>query len=200
MEEPTMKTELLNAVLQVGHGRGFVVHGKHDRLVITAAHCLPELPPAHPASYNHERTWKLLALLGEKPAVLTECLFVDPIVDVAVLGSPDNQQLFDEARAYDELVGSVRPFHIGRARPRVDVLVLTLDSRWTKLTVERNGHWLWSGPGFEPGMSGSPIVSLDGHAIGVVSTGGMNPMNPVLTEALPGRFRLARGRIGPARA
>src|SRR5262249_44463616 len=75
------------AVVTVGDARGFIIEHTQHRLVVTAAHCLPKLPPAHPASYNHERTWKLLAPLGEKPAVRTECLFVDPIADIAVLGS-----------------------------------------------------------------------------------------------------------------
>ena len=37
---------LKSGVITVGHGRGFVVEGAGERLVITAAHCLPSLPPA----------------------------------------------------------------------------------------------------------------------------------------------------------
>src|SRR4029450_4294735 len=42
--------KLTHAVLRVGGGRGFVVEGADDptRLVITAAHCLPRLPPVCP--------------------------------------------------------------------------------------------------------------------------------------------------------
>lgn len=106
----------LGAVVTVGHGRGFVVEGINfigglERYVITAAHCLPKskggqrLPPPHGSSYTEERTYKkLLAPLGKKPSVWCECLFVDPIADIAVLGTPDNQALFDEANAYEALV------------------------------------------------------------------------------------------------
>src|SRR5262249_24072358 len=46
------------AVITVREGRGFVVEGSRGKLcVITAAHCLPELPPAHAASKTEERTY-----------------------------------------------------------------------------------------------------------------------------------------------
>jgi hypothetical protein len=50
------------AVVQVGGGRGFVVQNGIDRVVITAAHCLPLFPPCHGMSQLEERTYG--ALLG----------------------------------------------------------------------------------------------------------------------------------------
>jgi hypothetical protein len=68
--EPRGGTQLRNAVVRVGHGRGFIVEAADchiGRLVITAAHCLPRLPPAHPARSLKERTCKkLLGLPGAK--------------------------------------------------------------------------------------------------------------------------------------
>jgi hypothetical protein len=95
----TIPPETINAVITVGDGRGFVVEGEREtRLIITAAHCLPSFPLCHGASYLEERTYQaLLGPLGEKPTVWTECLFVDPIADIAVLGQPDNQdELYDQ--------------------------------------------------------------------------------------------------------
>ncbi len=94
--------EATRSILKVGDGRGFVVNGERDRLVITAAHCLPRFPPCHAASYLEERTYAaLLGVLGrKKPTVWAECLFVDPVADIAVLGPPDDQELSDE---YDEI-------------------------------------------------------------------------------------------------
>ena len=81
--------EAESAVVTVGDGRGFVIKHRHDRLVVTAAHCLPRFPPCHGASYLEERTYsELLAPLGDDLAVWAECLFADPIADIAVLGSP----------------------------------------------------------------------------------------------------------------
>ena len=54
----------------------------------------------HPWS-GEDRVWRLLAPRGEKLSIIAECLFVDPVTDIAVLGSPDNQSLPDEAEAYE---------------------------------------------------------------------------------------------------
>src|SRR5450756_956963 len=85
----------LDAVVTVGHGRGFVVEGRgrfgsRDRYVITAAHCLPSVPPCHGASLLEDRTYKnLIAPLSDQPSVWCECLFLDPIADIAVLCLPE---------------------------------------------------------------------------------------------------------------
>jgi hypothetical protein len=97
-------TVALKAIARVAHGRGFVVKRRQQRFVITAAHCLPSLPPAHPMSYLKERTYEaLLGPLGSEPTVCAECLFADPVADIAVLGSPDNQMLWEQAQAYEAL-------------------------------------------------------------------------------------------------
>ena len=49
---------LKSGVITVGHGRGFVVEGAGERLVITAAHCLPSLPPAGPSFGPEARTFR----------------------------------------------------------------------------------------------------------------------------------------------
>jgi hypothetical protein len=89
-------TGLTGAVIRVGDGRGFVVERARQRLVLTAAHCLPHLPPANPMSHTEERTYEaLLGPLGAEPTVWAECLFADPVADIAILDGPDNQALFD---------------------------------------------------------------------------------------------------------
>jgi len=76
--------EAQRAVITVGEGRGFVVEGVRQRLVITAAHRLPHFPPSAAYSHLEERTYQdLLAPLGESPKVWAECLFADPIGDIA---------------------------------------------------------------------------------------------------------------------
>jgi hypothetical protein len=110
------------AVLRVGDGRGFVVESRDlfvQQWVITAAHCLtvplacpdkepPCLPRAHPGSYAGERTYgNLLGPLNGECAVWAECLFVDPIADIAVLGTPDTQAYSEESEAYDQLIKSM---------------------------------------------------------------------------------------------
>jgi hypothetical protein len=159
-----------------------------------------------------ERTWRLLGPLGAEPTVSAECLFVDPVADIAVLGSPDTQALFEEATAYDELVSVAKPLPIAdapkqcreyvkllhdgkfggeffRDRPGRGVArVLSLDGKWLDCAIERWGQGLSVENDKKVvvgGMSGSPILSRDGRAIGLVSTGGLNP---VLRDCLPAWF------------
>jgi hypothetical protein len=123
--------EASSAVMRVGGGRGFVVEGKRDRLVITAAHCLPHLPPAMSFSYAEERTYQgLLGEIGEAAVVWAECLFVDPIADIAVLGSPDDQELSDEAQNYSSLMELLSPMVIADPRPKASAWLLNLRGEW----------------------------------------------------------------------
>jgi hypothetical protein len=92
---PVSVTAEKRALVAVGKGRGFVIETNSARLVVTAAHCLrPKLPPAASISYTKDRTYcRLLGTVGKRRSVSAECLFVDPVADIAVLASPDRQDL-----------------------------------------------------------------------------------------------------------
>src|ERR1700733_2293925 len=143
-----------NSVVKVGDGRGFVVSyripitplkltgpiAKHfrpatfdeRRLVITAAHCLPHLPPPHPVSYAIDRTYQnLIGKIGGKRDIWTECRFVDPVADLAVLGHPDSQDLGDESLKFEVLTTEVQPLPIAPAKSCAG-WVLSLDRRWIR--------------------------------------------------------------------
>src|SRR5262245_35687075 len=94
----------ITAVVRVGDGRGFVVQApKSQRVVLTAAHCLPEMPTPHAANSSADRTfYDLIGPLGNEPSIAVECLFACPVADVAVLGCPDQQQLWDQAEAFEQ--------------------------------------------------------------------------------------------------
>ena len=65
-----------------------------ERYIITAAHCLPYLPPAQGGAHPGDRTHaEIIGPIGQQPTVWAECIFVDPIRDIAVLAEPDNQEL-----------------------------------------------------------------------------------------------------------
>lgn len=189
-----MKTKLpeVSSVVQVGPGRGFVFDQKvrnlvwgepafkelnlgpfiKERRIITAAHCLPRFPAPH-ACENYDQVYpNLLGGLGEKPSVCGRLLFADPIADIAVLGSPDQQEMYEQAAAYDELVEVFKAIPIGEAQTGTGWM-LSLDKpyHWvpTSLKVTDHGRLL-SGPTLE-GQSGSPILNAEGKAVGVVSVG-----------------------------
>ena len=111
-------------ILTVGDGRGFVVlhkrRGIEQRLVITAAHCLPEEPVA--ASFWDHTYASLLGPLNQNPTVRADCLFFDRIADIAVLGPPDNQKYFDDSLAYDRLLDSPSPGPSWKVRPGCTLL------------------------------------------------------------------------------
>jgi Trypsin-like peptidase domain len=212
LEKQSVMTQ---TVVRVGDGRGFVVKHGRERVILTAAHCLPldadghlALPPAF--SLTEDRTYpKLLGPLGAEPTVWAECLFVNPVADIAVLDSPDGQVLFEQAEAYEVLIANATPLAIADAPKmgrkwvqsaydgadpfEVDTegqglaYVLSLDGEWLKCTVTRwrTALSVKDEGLIASGMSGSPIVSMDGKAIGLLSTGGINP---VLRDNLPAWF------------
>ena len=90
------------SLVLVGDGRGFVVEepaGFRRRFVITAAHCLPNIPAAAGQRPGWGETFKnLLGPPGGELSVWTECFFADPIADVAVLGPPENQSIVGQSK------------------------------------------------------------------------------------------------------
>ena len=205
------------SVITVGDGRGFIVETQQERrYVITATHCLPCEPGGFGSvSDMSDRTYRdLLGQIGSKPTVWAECVFYDPVIDLAVLCEPDGQALWDENEAYEALVDAADPLTIAEIpleRERIagfgnDVILgpprgscrawlMSIDCRWfscecllTEASIGlRNGDEHIVG-----GMSGSPIVTDDGAAIGIVCSGDatdlFNLPQPHLVARLPGWF------------
>ncbi len=204
---PVIPDNLKKAVVQVGEGRGFIVECDDHRLVITAGHCLPNLPPSYGASGIEDRTYaNLLGRLDDPArAVWAECLFADPVADIAVLGCPDNHSLFDEAEAYCELTNDMPVLVIAEAIENAPGWLLPLDGNWMRCIVQHCSGPLWIDDAqcsIDGGMSGSPILNEDGLAIGVVCTSSGGPNlenhtaggpNPCLTHHLPGWVLRALG-------
>lgn len=65
-------------LVRVGDGRGFLIAANNSKYVVTAAHCLPHLPPAASFAFEFERAYaNLLAPLRQETKVWAECVFVD---------------------------------------------------------------------------------------------------------------------------
>lgn len=181
-------------ILRVGDGRGFVVPSRCENFgnacaVITAAHCLKQLPPPHPGRYTEEATYARILgpLNAAKPEIWAECLFVDPINDIAVLGCPDEQEFSEQADAYHELMDDAPEFMIS-APPQEggepSFQLLALDGKWVEASMKifRCSLSLRSSSKIKCGMSGSPIIDANGKAIALVST---DNFNPILAQCLP---------------
>lgn len=184
------------AVVTVGDGRGFVMemppasHMKGYtamcRIVVTAAHCLPHLPPTMSFALSREKTYTgLLGPLGtSKPSIMAECLFVDPVADIAVLGEPDgqtSQAFYDASLAFEKFIQKRAALSLSTSnivKPMTGWL-LSLDGHWSKCTITASRSLLpppralWATEaiaGIFGGMSGSPILLDDGRVIGVFCT------------------------------
>src|SRR5262245_51537684 len=172
---PAERKKAKGTVISVGEGRGFVVEHRGEHLVVTASHCLPWLPSGFGIAYSEEHVYRnMLGPLVGVPAVACECLFINPIADVAVVGVPDRQTLCDEADAYCELLEYATPFRITEAPEKSCGFLLSLEGEWFGCQVQRMKRIdgpLWVSKPTQPivgGMSGSPIVSESGNAIGIV--------------------------------
>jgi hypothetical protein len=184
------------AIIRVGEGRGFAVaHEPWPHYVITAAHCLPELPPAHKGSSESDRTYpNLLAPLGESPSVWAQCVFVDPIADLAVLCEPDGQSLYEENEAYGRLMEDRPTLQVGTVDQSFSAWLLMLDGLWQRCDVEigasgRALSLIDPKGGNDPGTSGSPILNSKGLAIGVINIG--STLNGEPDSKQHGQSRLA---------
>jgi len=174
------------AVVVVGEGRGFIIatsmaFGAERRLIITAAHCLPKLPPPIAACNLEEKTYgDLIGSIGDdKRSIWAECLFADPVADIAVLGEPDGQVLFKECEAIEEFVTGLPALEWGVAPPGAEqeARLLGLDGEWGNCRIASNVHFgtlhiMEAAKGIIGGMSGSPILNTTGEAVGVVSLSG----------------------------
>jgi hypothetical protein len=196
---------LAQAVVRVGEGRGFLVAAtrRHESaLVVTAAHCLPSWPEAQPDRWDTLHR-DLLGPLGAPPTVWADCLFVDPVGDIAVLGPVDDQELGEQADAYEKLVGNAVPLPIADVARGEPIWLLSLEGAWFPGAVDHMGMGLIVSETKQPiqgGMSGSPIVQR-GAAIGVLSashgTHGESHhegFEPRLVRHLPG-WLLAAGHV-----
>jgi hypothetical protein len=89
-----------------------VVEEGRERFVLTAANCLPRLPK--PNRHRDTIHKNLLSPLNNKQQpVWAECLFVEPVSDLAVLTKREIPQPSERADAYDELVDPAASLRIG---------------------------------------------------------------------------------------
>jgi hypothetical protein len=59
-----------------------------------------------------------------------EALFVDPLSDLAVLGPPDDQELYEKCEAYEAFVESRVPVPLAEAGEAGEAWLLSLDNVW----------------------------------------------------------------------
>ena len=116
-----------------------------------------------------------------------ECVFANPVADLAVLARPDSQELSDRADAYDHLIEAATPFTVGRLpkssaggaacpairRPATHGCCRSTASG-SRAGSQALARVLWVEAAAQPikgGMSGSPVILPDGGAVAALVTG-----------------------------
>jgi hypothetical protein len=219
---PFDSDEATRAVVRVEDGRGFVMEiseanprkekvlyeGKMTRprpvitrrVIVTAAHLLPNLPPAHGDPRPEDKIYPVVGPLDcETPSIKTECLFANPVADLAILGEAD-VEVYEEGEnedAFLDLVEEAIALSLTRLTNPLSGWLLSLDNQWAPCTLKlRHGLWISDAVELKCGMSGSPILLKDGGVGGVVSNFVVKDMKtgagiqggpqPWLPHALPG--------------
>jgi hypothetical protein len=199
------------SLVRVGGGRGFVMQEpeRHQRrYIISAAHCLPAIPRPPGMREGQEETFQnILGPLDGEITVSADCVYVDPISDIVVLGTPNSEEAHDEVDAYAALIEPLALLRPGDAAlTETPAYLIALDGHLIDCTVHHLGGPLLIENATDeivPGMSGSPILSREGAAIGVVSQSHRTQgMSPRLIANLPGWLLLnlgASSRLSTAR-
>ena len=173
--------EETSAVIQVGKGRGFVVEGRSLRLIITAASCLPRAPEYSDILGDLGQFLTLVGPVGKRPSIQAQLFFADPISDIALLGPPSNPSLYDFLEEYKAMVDESIPLKtsgvsvLDGGLELEEAWVLSPAGQWFECVVEYYADddlWLKEANArSQRRMPGSPILAIDGSAIGVVSAG-----------------------------
>ena len=155
-----------------GRGRGVLVPGN---LVLTAAHCVTYTNDFPMALSPHTFVEELETPQG-RLKVCPEA--VEPRADIAVLGALDDQRFSHEVEAFETWCTQTTPVPLCvealPVREAFPVYIYTHTATWIEAsaTIMRDevaSLWLDVPGQVEAGTSGSPIVTVQGEVIGVVS-------------------------------
>ena len=179
--------DITSGVIKVGDGgRGFIVRTAGDeRLILTARHCLDEIP----SPLNTKITDRLVhAAAGPLDGPLTVALrpvFADSVGDLAVFAAPTMRDHEAEAEAYNDFIAGRHCFDIAAPSPHcARARALDLAGHWVDVAIEDVSGWLHLRPSvLVPGMSGGPIIDSAGRAIAICSNTASS--QPIIVERLP---------------
>lgn len=190
------KKMTIKSIVKVGskgsYGRGFWVGSPDYGLIVTAAHCLPYYPTRRDdvLCYSDLTYADLVARPDGKGTCWAECLFLDPVADLAVLTEPCNQFLSEESDKFSDFASRSEFLEIGSlADGETSARIMFNNSESIPCIVETNSRLLTRGftikktdGKIKSGMSGSPILTDDGKVVGVLCN---DDTGPILSRCLP---------------
>lgn len=158
-------------------GHGVLVPGG---FVLTAAHCI-DWDGRGGMALGDYYLEKIRTSDGKK--LTLSLLAVEPVSDIAVLGSPDNQAFPEESMAFGVFLDACPPVHVDTKEYAFDesvpVAVLNRDGKWiggkaTHCEAFRQAERLWvkAEEDVQGGASGGPIINEKGELVAIVSNFG----------------------------
>jgi hypothetical protein len=185
-----VKKAIVAATLEIhtrerGKGLCVLIEGG---LLLTAAHCT-DFDCKGRMALGYYSLHKLSSGNRNLKAVI---LAVEPVSDIAVLGSPDEQALPDEAAALEEFSYQVVPVRLQRTPPKTGVAFPIWIRTHKRAWVRGVGRYFGSRTfcyetrtKIDCGTSGGPILNNAGKLLGVVSHGVEKPCRGVYQAAAP---------------
>lgn len=158
-------------------GRGVLVEGG---FILTAAHCIKctcegDMVLGDDFTINiqtYDNSFKI------------DTFAVEPMKDIAVLGSADDQQYYEDAKNFEKFYEKTIPIKMCSDKFGIDQefvsYIFTHKKSWVKAkTISRITRLeMYTDELIENGTSGSPIVNANGELIGIMSQSKIDSREP----------------------
>lgn len=168
-----IKTRVRSAIVKLPKlgGHGVLVPGG---IILTAAHCINFSTTGGMALGDYF----IEEIMTDKGLIKARPIIVEPVTDIAALGSLDDQVFYDEAGAFEKFCETTKPVQLAtkriRCRRPFPVRLHDKDGKWVQGLAELFDEtcptlWITTEKEIRGGASGGPILNLAGELVGIVS-------------------------------